>query len=112
MIRLNWPPKKTKKQAKVYRIMEKSILPEDPNVICGYGPFSTSEKDPFNAACALHDEAYTTHMIDKNEVSQKAADLRLLIDMLEVAKKKKSTVLKLKAYLYYGIVRSVGWLFW
>lgn len=82
-------------------------LPEDPIDRCGYAIFSLPSSHEFSEACSVHDETFLRKGISRN-----LADTRLLKDMLKIAKDKKSLKLKLQAYIFYGIARTFGKLFW
>lgn len=84
------------------------MLPDDPEIGCGYGLFrTTNTKDPFFTPCAYHDFAYGHK---PNGISRKEADDLLLERCLEAAG--DCTALKVRAYVYYGLARVVGKLVW
>lgn len=84
------------------------MLPDDPEIGCGYGLFRTKDtNDPFFTPCAYHDFAYGHK---PKGLSRKAADKQLLQKCLEVAG--DCTALKVRAYLYYGLARVIGGIVW
>lgn len=89
-----------------------SIFPEDNDVRCGYKWLSTSSHDKFLNACAIHDMRYGEHDLkgDADPFTRKAADKEFLQNMLQASG--DSVNLKIRAYLYYGFVRGLGWLVW
>ena len=89
-----------------------NMLPEDPNNVCGYGPFSLPAEHPFTRACILHD--YEFDLKHKGEVTEgrRSADKMLLKRMLEIANAEDSMRLKFEAYAFYGLARVFGGLFW
>lgn len=73
---------------------------------CGWkGLLKTSKNDPFNRACAAHDEAY-----EKKNVSREYADKVFIERMKSLSG--SSLRLKTRAFFYGGIVSTLGWLFW
>jgi hypothetical protein len=86
-------------------------LKDDPKCGCGISwLWMTSESDPLRGACATHDNLYA----HKNMLglTRKEADRRFLKEALKIAKSRESLREKGKAYLYYGIIRTTGWLWW
>ena len=79
------------------------ILPEDEKVRCGWGPFSWDSR--FIAACAIHDKRYK-----EKKGARRDADKEFLNNSLAIAG--NSFWLRLRVYLMYGVVRSLGWLLW
>lgn len=93
-------------------VQRKSLFPDDPNPACGYGPFRTGADDPFLRSCVVHDLRYGQH--DTGEelepYTRSRADREFLDNMLRQSG--DSLALKVRAYVYYGLVRSLGWLVW
>jgi hypothetical protein len=81
---------------------------------CGIGALSTAN-DPFMPACKRHDHAYitwgATETIGVNK-SRAQVDAELLRDMKIIIKQKGLWWLYPKAYIYYGVARCVGFLYW
>lgn len=90
----------------------KSYLPEDESERCGYGIFSLAKGHPFEPACKKHDRYFDDKENKIPTPGRRAADEELLKDMLSIAKIRGSFILKIEAYVMYGIARSVGRLFW
>ena len=84
----------------------KTALPDDSGYGCGWWIFKTCDDDSFFECCKGHDDLYTNH----GDTSQKEADLQFYNCCLTVAG--DSNYLKYRAWLFYGIVRSLGWMFW
>lgn len=82
----------------------------DPIDRCGIGVFSTDDNDPFARMCKVHDEAYILKEKGEETMSRKEVDKRFLNAMLIRAG--KSRYLKARAYLYYGLARTLGHPFW
>lgn len=80
-------------------------LPNDPVDRCGYFCFSTGPNDPFIKCCVMHDKLYVG-----KPCTRKEADQAFYECCLQIAGEDRG--LKIRAKIYYGIVRSVGWLFW
>ena len=78
--------------------------------LCGVYPFQTNNKDNFTKACIWHDLAYIEGSIEQKIFSRKEVDQIFLKQMLELAGESK--LKKVKAYTYYGLVRTFGWPFW
>jgi hypothetical protein len=76
---------------------------------CGDGWFQTTERDPFLWACRWHDLAYQKHKL-LWERDRKDIDREFLCRMLLIAKSRNR--LRLRAYTYYGLVRTFGWIAW
>lgn len=70
----------------------------------------TREDDPFRPACNWHDSAYLEGSEASKHLSRKETDRRFLIQMLDIAK--SDAKLRLKAIIYYGLVRLFGGRFW
>lgn len=71
---------------------------------------ATDSSDPFHKACVTHDKAYEKGSVMQKMSSRKQADDIFLAQCLEIAG--SCWPLKVKAYVYYGIIRAVGWLYW
>ncbi len=83
-------------------------MKNDPVIGCGISTiWMTREDDPFKEACAYHDAKYQYHIGTKNE-----ADEQFFKDTWKIAEEKDSLYLKAKSYLFYGIVKSIGWMWW
>lgn len=97
--------------------VELDDLPEDPCYRCGWFLLSTDwmyglfgKKDPFYKACALHDDLYTPELRPEG-LTRKQADQLFLSAMRTIIKEEhKGNICQ--AYVYYGIARSLGWLYW
>ena len=89
-----------------------SPLPDDKEPGCGYGLFKTGEDDPLLRACDVHDARYGQHEVGKEfePYSQARADREFLNNSLRLAGGSK--ILKARAYIYYGLIRTFGWLVW
>jgi hypothetical protein len=82
-------------------------LPNDETDRCGYFFLSTGQNDPMIPCCKKHDDMYE----DKSHGhTQKEVDQLFFACMMHRAG--KSFWLRQRARLYYGIVRSLGWMFW
>jgi hypothetical protein len=88
-----------------------SILPDDPEVGLGYGPFKVTDR-VFERAGSVHDQRYGQHETgDEFEpYTRKRADQEMLRNMLRLSGNDRSK--RFRSYIYYGIVRTFGWLFW
>lgn len=84
---------------------------EDP-CYCGVWPFVTGPNDPFWPACVIHDRAWQDHIDGKTPYahSSRPCDLEFLDNMLILAG--DSWRLRIRAHLYYYIVRAYGELMW
>lgn len=79
---------------------------EDKLDICGDSRYWGLRADhPFQPACAVHDRLYSTMT-----GSRKEADDLFLKHMLFIAG--HNPIMKAQAYAMYGIVRSLGWIWW
>lgn len=85
-------------------------IPDDPNTVCGYWFLNTGKNDYFIPACEFHDKAYTKGSWHQKHMTRKEVDDKFLEHMLLLAG--NDLTKKAKAYLFYGIVRSVGGIFW
>jgi len=79
---------------------------------CGYGLFNTGSGDPFLGSCVVHDLHYEMHEsgLGAPNVSRADIDDQFLDNMLRQAG--SSFALKIRAYLYYSVVRIVGGFAW
>ena len=111
-----------KKKEQLITIYEKGYvspedLPNDPCIRCGWYILSTDwiykaftgKPDPFTPACELHDNLYDEDLRPYG-MTRKEADKLFLSAMLTIVKEGKGN--KWVAYTYYGIVRSLGALYW
>lgn len=90
-----------------------SFLPDDETERGGWGPFSLPADHPFMPSFQMHDRLFASR--DKgfrHGLSRKQADDFLLRSMLNIARERKSARLKAEAYLYYGLAKTFGGLFW
>ena len=86
-------------------------MKEDNYSGCGISQiWATDERDPFYDICLMHDAAYEKGSEIQKILSRKHLDKLFLNQCLEIAG--SSIALKIKAYVYYSIVRSFGWLYW
>lgn len=81
-------------------------LPDDPVKRCGYFFLSTGPNDVFIPCCSKHDDDYG----DKQGKTRLEVDRQFYTCMLDTAGDNRW--LRLKAGMYYRIVRSIGWMFW
>ena len=79
---------------------------------CGVFPFSLPEQHPFTPICKMHDQVFVAKEQGFPTGGRKRVDIALLSGMLGVAKERKSLSLKMQAYLYYGLARTFGKIFW
>lgn len=93
-----------------------SFVPEDNVRRCGYFWLATDwifrlfrSKDPYERACALHDELFE----DSQGLTRKQVD-RAFYDAMQAIWERhdKPKLMWLQMQIYYGIVRSLGGLFW
>lgn len=82
----------------------------DDRDICGIGPLSTGEDDPFIRMCEIHDKSFVLKEQGQETLSRKEVDDRFLRAMLIRAG--DNWRLRARAYLYYGIARAFGGPFW
>lgn len=89
-----------------------SVLPDDSELGCGYGPFKTGVNDPFLRACVVHDYRYEQHESgsEYEGYSRARADREFLSNMLRIAQ--NDPVQLVRAYVYYAAVRVLGGFFW
>lgn len=90
-----------------------SLLPEDPNDVCGYWRLSLPESHPFTVVCReMHDPAF--------EAAQKGFKTRTFGEVNRamfkafwgIAKDRKSFSLKVQAVLFTAIAIPFGLLLW
>jgi hypothetical protein len=89
---------------------QKAFLPEDECEGCGIGYLGLIETvSPFVPACLVHDLEFSLKEHGKQTKSRAQVDREFLENMLRVA-----TTFRLRAlaYVYYGLARSLGGLFW
>jgi hypothetical protein len=92
------------------------VFPDDPCRRCGYMWLSTDwvfglfgKKDPMREACRLHDDLFA----DPAGLTRKEVDDMFYRAMTVLIKEKGDKwYLYIQRDVYYGIVRSVGWLWW
>ena len=77
---------------------------------CGVGPLTTSKEDIFYPACVWHDKAYTRGSKYQEYMSRGDVDDIFLSKMLDIAEDNATKTAK--AFLYYGLVRIFGGIFW
>lgn len=90
-----------------------SFLPEDDSERGGWGPFSLPVDHPFQPSFQMHDRIFGSR--ERGFVggfTRYEADRLLLDSMLRIARERKSTRLRAEAYVYYGLARAFGSLFW
>ena len=87
-----------------------SITRHYPEAACGIQPFVTGTKDPLHKACLWHDKAYLRGSKEQIIFSRKEVDDIFLGKMLKLAG--DSLIKKAQSYVYYGLVRLFGWMFW
>lgn len=85
---------------------------QDDRDICGFGILSLPPDHPFTPACRRHDYWFTQKSLGNPTPGRKRVDEQLLKEMLYIAKMHGSTKLKIMAYVYYGIAKAVGKIFW
>lgn len=90
-------------------------LPDDPCKRCGWFFLSSDwiyrllgTDDPFQRACAFHDDLYDKEL--RGDITRKEADDLFLEAMKAILREGRGN--KWIAYTYYGVARSVGWLYW
>lgn len=85
-------------------------MAEDKESGCGISRvWMTSRDDKFFMSCKMHDGMYTEGSPIQELLTRKEADKLFLNHMLTRADSLKD---KARAYLYYAIVRVVGWMWW
>jgi len=84
--------------------------PNDDNVACGYWFLNTGKDDSMIDACAWHDEAYTEGTWKNKNLTRKETDQWFLNQMLQIAGGDKVKIAK--AYTFYALTRTFGWMFW
>jgi hypothetical protein len=90
--------------------LESHDFPDDPVARCGYFFISTGKHDPFITCCARHDDEYQKKDDGEQPKNRKQVDREFLGCMRFIAGNNKW--LRIKANVYYGIVRGLGGLFW
>jgi len=89
----------------------KALLPEDECEGCGIGYLGLIETvTPFLPACLDHDRAYDAHERGTDTRSRAEVDRAFLEHCLRLAG--RSLKLRALAYVYYGLARTFGGLFW
>jgi hypothetical protein len=74
------------------------------------GIFGIGRCKRFRTACKWHDDMYVMKEEKGNPLSREEVDKKFYNAMLAAAG--DSLYYQLKAKVYYGIVRAVGWYFW
>jgi hypothetical protein len=87
-------------------------LSEDDTERGGWGPFSLPADHPFWPAFAVHDRIFASKAAGFPTMGRRNADRALLRSMLTIAAEKQSASLRAQAFLYYGVARAFGKLFW
>lgn len=106
VLRMNMP--KTGKES--VRIA-KSLFPDDPNPVCGYGPLSTNpEKEPFLTACVIHDHEFGLKEKDEQPKSLWRVDWEFYQNMRLIAG--SNVLLNLRAVGYFIVAKLLGPFFW
>lgn len=75
---------------------------------CGFGIFSTDEKDPFDGPCKAHDRAYVYKRVTRKEIDD-AFDRG--VDRV-VAERGGGFGITLRGWLYKKLARIGGWFVW
>lgn len=84
---------------------------DDCHTGCGIWPFITGANDPLIPACSWHDSAYMKNSSQQQMgLTRKQIDDCFLRQMLLIAG--SCSGLKLRAQMYYRIVRLLGSLWW
>ena len=93
-------------------------LPDDPCARCGYLFLNTDwifglfgKTDPMTPACKLHDELYAIGPeigMSRLEADNHFRDAMVLLTNKEIGRKRE--FMQKQTKVYYGIVRSTGWL--
>lgn len=76
---------------------------------CGIAPLIL-KRGKLVDACKWHDKAYTEQSWAQLNLSRKEVDDWFLAQMLEIAGKSKLE--KVQAYVFHGIARALGWIWW
>lgn len=88
----------------------KALLPEDECEGCGIGYLGLIETvTPFVPFCLMHDFEYGLKEQGLQKKTRAQVDREFLDGMLSVA---ETFRLRALAYVYYGLARSLGGLFW
>jgi len=85
-------------------------MTSDPEDICGISKWWGLPNSPFSSDCAAHDIEHLKQEAGTQTKSRKQVDREFLANMLKTAG--NSRTLKLRAYLFYGVVRTFGWIYW
>lgn len=84
-------------------------MKEDPRALCGVWPL-VLKNTKFTPACEWHDQVYSTDsFFQRKGWTRKQVDDWFYSQMKMIA---KSPWDKMRARLFYGIVRAVGGFFW
>lgn len=86
-------------------------IPDTRGVGCGIYPWILSTpEDPLHTACVIHDKMYTEDWQKRHpEITRKEADREFLF---QARRKNQGDLYMIRAYIYYGIIRLVGFWFW
>ena len=89
----------------------RSLFPDDPNPVCGYGPLSTNpEKEPFLTACVIHDHEFGLKEKDEQPKSLWRVDWEFYQNMRLIAG--SNVLLNLRAVGYFIVAKLLGPFFW
>ena len=77
---------------------------------CGVWPLCTGLDDPFLPACIWHDQQYVLKEQGEQTRSRADVDREFYGRCLDIAGDNRA--LRLRAYTFWAIVRSIGWMFW
>lgn len=92
------------------------LIKEDSLDVCGAGPMELSKEDLFNPACAAHDDLFVAKHSGETAFSRREADNLLLDNLLLLASSQGTafarTWNKGRAYLFYGIAKTFGKIWW
>lgn len=87
-----------------------SLLPNDDAVGCGISYIGLFEaSSAFQAACAMHDLEFEKNEAGTQPKTRAQVDREFLDNMLAVA---PTFRLRARAYVYFGLARTFGGLFW
>lgn len=95
---------------KLKKLTGKPTGPFTDDFVCGAAGIETSKKDPFLQPCAVHDARFVESNTNPN-MTRKEVDKEFLNNMLDVARVQNKWWLVPKAYIYYGLARAFGGLF-
>lgn len=76
---------------------------------CGIWPVLLGRSEKFFSACIGHDSEFVFNDTGEQTKTRKQVDDEFLARMLEVSEEGWDYVV---AYFYYGLARSVGWIWW